>query len=388
METSPFKQSVERYESWMRSELGDELVEADLARKHELMRSGPFPFLRATFWRWCERLPSICDGIALDKVPHALAVGDIHLENYGTWRDNDGRLVWGVNDYDEAAIMPYLVDLLRLATSAEIAASGRKPLRSITLPILDGYRKGLDNPRPWVLDGSQGKPSGPRHWLREQTIVPEAERQAFWDKLEGKREEHAKRGGAGPQPRYLKALLAALPAGSTPPDLFHRAAGLGSLGRPRWVARAIWRGGLVVREAKAALPSGWTLVNKGTRAIRSMEIGTGRFRAPDPWYGVADGISVRRLSPNNRKIEAAGSPSAGKAGTEVDKKLGLDTLLDPIMLSAMGRDLAAIHLGTDLTERDLAGQIEADLRRRDDDWLERLTEKAVRAVRKDFEAWK
>ena len=76
MDTTPFKLSVQRYESWMRAELGDELVEADLDRKHEQMRSGPFPFLRATFWRWCELVPSICNGIALDKVPHALAVGD------------------------------------------------------------------------------------------------------------------------------------------------------------------------------------------------------------------------------------------------------------------------------------------------------------------------
>ena len=47
-----------------------------------------------------------------------LAVGDIHIENFGTWRDNDGRLIWGVNDFDEAAEMPYALDLVRLTTSA------------------------------------------------------------------------------------------------------------------------------------------------------------------------------------------------------------------------------------------------------------------------------
>ena len=53
-----------------------------------------------------------------------LAVGDIHLENFGTWRDADGRLVWGVNDFDEAAEMPYALDLIRLATSALVARQG------------------------------------------------------------------------------------------------------------------------------------------------------------------------------------------------------------------------------------------------------------------------
>ena len=50
-----------------------------------------------------------------------LAVGDIHVENFGTWRDAEGRLVWGVNDFDEAARMPYAIDIVRLATSAVLA---------------------------------------------------------------------------------------------------------------------------------------------------------------------------------------------------------------------------------------------------------------------------
>ena len=54
-----------------------------------------------------------------------LAVGDIHLENFGTWRDADGRLVWGVNDFDEAAQMPYVLDLVRLAASALLANPSR-----------------------------------------------------------------------------------------------------------------------------------------------------------------------------------------------------------------------------------------------------------------------
>ena len=42
---------------------------------------------------------------------------------FGTWRDKEGRLVWGVNDCDEAARMPYAVDLMRLVTSAILAQS-------------------------------------------------------------------------------------------------------------------------------------------------------------------------------------------------------------------------------------------------------------------------
>ena len=65
-----------------------------------------------------------------------LAVGDIHLENFGTWRDADGRLVWGVNDFDEAAEMPYVLDLIRLATSALVARTApRRRLLTRSVPL-------------------------------------------------------------------------------------------------------------------------------------------------------------------------------------------------------------------------------------------------------------
>jgi len=43
----------------------------------------------------------------LTDAPRLLAVGDLHVENFRTWRDAEGRLVWGVNDFDEVAEMPY-----------------------------------------------------------------------------------------------------------------------------------------------------------------------------------------------------------------------------------------------------------------------------------------
>ena len=83
------------------------------------MAADPFQFLRATYWRWAETILQVCP--ELKSAPSVLAVGDIHIENFGSWRDNEGRLVWGVNDFDEAARMPYVLDLVRLATSAVLA---------------------------------------------------------------------------------------------------------------------------------------------------------------------------------------------------------------------------------------------------------------------------
>ena len=63
------------------------------------MKEGPFPFLRATFYRWAQTWPEVSPETF--AAPVALAVGDLHVENFGTWRDVEGRLIWGVNDFDE-----------------------------------------------------------------------------------------------------------------------------------------------------------------------------------------------------------------------------------------------------------------------------------------------
>ncbi len=97
---------------------------ADLDCKHDRMKKNAFMFLRATFFRWARRIETVCPELA--GAPAVLSVGDLHVENFGTWRDAEGRLVWGINDFDEAAEIPYPFDLVRLATSArpdsEVAA--------------------------------------------------------------------------------------------------------------------------------------------------------------------------------------------------------------------------------------------------------------------------
>ena len=105
------------------------------------------------FYRWVERWPEVC--AELTGAPQVLAVGDLHIENFGTWRDAEGRLVWGVNDFDEAGPLPYTNDLVRLATSAHLAiAANHLTLapRDACVAILEGYAAGLaSGGRPFIL---------------------------------------------------------------------------------------------------------------------------------------------------------------------------------------------------------------------------------------------
>ncbi len=336
--TPSIKASVNAYEAWLQTALGDDLVKDDLKKKHQRMKEGAFPFLRATYWRWAEIIAEICPDLM--AAPPVLAIGDTHVENFGCWRDAEGRLVWGANDFDDAAVMPYPLDLVRLATSALLARKGDNPdYGQVCDSILSGYVAGLADPQPFILERDHA-------WLREAVLLPEEERAEFWSKYD-------KPDDPWIRSRYLGLLRDALPGPSAPFVAFPRSAGLGSLGRPRFVARTNWRGGPVLREAKAVVVSAWVLRHGGDPAIRIGDIAEGAFRAVDPHYRVADGVVVRRLSPSSRKIEA-------KDKNAEDKLLSLD------MLTAMGREIAACHSG----DRDRASALGEHLRRLPPGWLQ------------------
>ncbi|WP_316175451.1 DUF2252 family protein [Bradyrhizobium sp. SZCCHNRI1073] len=229
------------YEAWLRSQC--KVVEDDLLAKHQRMRKSPFALLRATYYRWARRIEEICPELA--EAPVALCVGDIHLENFGTWRDADGRWVWGVNDFDEAARMPYAFDLVRLTTSIELAPDMAIDSRDAADAILQGYRDGLKHPRPALLDEHE-------IWIRPYVKCSDDCRRAFWEEINGL-------AAADAIPSAVRKLLtASLPEQAKNAAFFHRFAGGGSRGRPRYVVVATWRGGRVVREAKALVPSAWT----------------------------------------------------------------------------------------------------------------------------------
>src|ERR1700731_1454599 len=82
--------ATQDFEQWLAKRLP--VVRQDVALKHALMAQAPFPFFRATFYRWLQHWHEACDDLA--KAPLVLGVGDLHIENFGTWRDEEGRLIW------------------------------------------------------------------------------------------------------------------------------------------------------------------------------------------------------------------------------------------------------------------------------------------------------
>ena len=152
--------ATRQFEDWLGHRT--DIVKKDLHLKHANMKAAVFPFLRATYYRWAQVWPKVCPD--LSKGPQVLAVGDLHVENFGTWRDIEGRLIWGVNDFDETHPLSYANDLVRLAVSAHLAAEGGHlalKQKDICDAILEGYREGLGKGGlPFVL-GEKNE------WLRQ-----------------------------------------------------------------------------------------------------------------------------------------------------------------------------------------------------------------------------
>ena len=166
-------------------------------------------------------------------------------------------------------------------------------------------------------------------------------------------------------------------------QFYSREAGTGSLGRPRFFGVGPWQGGLIVREAKAMVRSGWTLAHGGAHRLRCTEIATGSYRSPDPTYHLRGHVLVRRLSPNDFKIEVEQpKKNAGKRDEKVNA-LPPRQLINARMLNAMGHELASIHRGT--REKD---DIEADLEARADGWLLASVTAAAAAITAEQREWK
>ncbi|HUJ49754.1 MAG TPA: DUF2252 family protein [Bryobacteraceae bacterium] len=347
------------YEAWLANHI--DLLAPDLDRKHAAMAADVFPFLRATFYRWMQLWLELCPDE--QHAPKVLAVGDLHVENFGTWRDVEGRLVWGITDFDETFELPYTVDLVRLAASAHIALrEARLQIgpRDACDAIVAGYRKGLQiGGRPYVL--AEDHP-----WLRQMVTSILRDPEQYWEKLnslptwKGRVPKSARR-----------AIDRMLPEPGLEYRIAHRIAGLGSLGRERFVALAEYPGGMVAREAKSLAPSACVWAGKGnlSERIRYQEILNTCRRATDPFVRLKGRWIVRRLAPDCSRIELSEMP---KQRDEVK------------LLHAMGFETANVHLGTPRA-RDAILQ---HLRSRTRYWLHEASSRMVKATTDDWRLWR
>lgn len=351
--------ATKSYEAWLGKRIT--LLPADLEHKHAAMAADVFPFLRATFYRWMQFWPQICPDE--NRAPKVLAVGDLHVENFGTWRDVEGRLVWGINDFDEAYDLPYTIDLVRLSASAHIAireARLKISAREACNSILGGYKKCLR------MGGSPVILAEQHPWLRAMMTSVLRDPEQFWTKIDGLR---TWRGRVPKSAR--RAIERLLPERGLTYRIAHRIAGLGSLGRERFVGVALFDGAKIAREAKALAPSAcvWAAGGRASERILYQEILDRSVRSIDPFVHLKGRWIVRRLAPDCSRVELTSIPKEREESR---------------LLHAMGFETGNVHLGTPRAVKSILH----DLSQRPADWLHIAATNMVKATTEDWRNWR
>ncbi|MFJ1253511.1 DUF2252 family protein [Cupriavidus sp. CuC1] len=123
-----------------------------LTRKLAAIAADPFAFLRGTNHLYAA---SVGTEAALMEAPTTYVCGDLHLENMGSFKGDNGLVYFDLNDFDDAMVAPLTVDLVRLLSSLMIAAPqlglSDADARAGAEHMLDTYAAVLASGKPrWV----------------------------------------------------------------------------------------------------------------------------------------------------------------------------------------------------------------------------------------------
>src|SRR5689334_11494178 len=130
-----------------------------LQMKYDAMRGSAFAFLRGTAHLFYAQLPP---SRLLDKAPVAWLCGDLHLQNFGSYKADDRLVYFDLNDFDEACLGPCTLDLLRFAVSVLVGAGtlgyDAARARYLARRFLDAYVEAIATGKArWIdRDGATG----------------------------------------------------------------------------------------------------------------------------------------------------------------------------------------------------------------------------------------
>src|SRR3954470_20493547 len=111
--------------------------------KYRKMAFDPFAFYRGTAALFYADVTARDDAWVDERSGRIWIHGDLHAENFGTYMDSDGRLIFDVNDFDEAYIGHFTWDLQRFAASLALLgwrkALPEEDVRGLVGRYLRGY---------------------------------------------------------------------------------------------------------------------------------------------------------------------------------------------------------------------------------------------------------
>ncbi|MGB3681208.1 MAG: DUF2252 domain-containing protein [Rubrobacteraceae bacterium] len=90
--------------------------------KFRKMAASPFTFYRGSACLFYADMEKREDRWANERTGRVWIQGDLHAENFGTYMDGDGVLIFDVNDFDEAYLGHFTWDLQRMVASVALLA--------------------------------------------------------------------------------------------------------------------------------------------------------------------------------------------------------------------------------------------------------------------------
>ncbi len=312
----------------------------ELQTKMQKMAASPFAFFRGTAPLFFEDVRT-APGNRFENLAtgQTWINGDLHLGNFGGFRDANGNVVFDTNDFDEGYLGQYTWDLRRLAVSIVLAARenglGDTAQRQLVIDFTEaylnkigdfrgnndelGYRLTVDNTSGIVKDTLQKSASQTRaDLLAKYTQIADGRRRFLTtDELRPVDEATANAVRAG-MTAYLDSLAASK---RQAPDFYairdirlKLGSGIGSLGRHRYYVLIegsdIGNGDDIILQLKQTaisavaiaapgnLPA-WTYNNhEGQRAARSMKAALSNTDPLVGWTNIAgQPYLVREKSP-------------------------------------------------------------------------------------------
>jgi uncharacterized protein (DUF2252 family) len=125
--------------------------------KYDKMKADPFSFFRGSCHLFHEDWPI---GAEIDRAPQLFICGDLHLENFGTYKGADRQVYFGMNDFDEGMYTAMTRDITRLAVSVLLVGEmlGLEKVEQSVLAtnLLDNYRQTLLTGKQQSLKKAQG----------------------------------------------------------------------------------------------------------------------------------------------------------------------------------------------------------------------------------------
>lgn len=280
------------------------------------------------------------------RAPVAIPLlGDLHLENVGAHRLQDGKYVFDFNDFDEAFTGPYTWELARGAVSVRLHA------RANRLPEADQDRlarrflatylarlaqygsapKAIDEPLTAARLG----------WPAADAIedAAKADNKAFFNSWFQRGRLRPGRNVLGVDPGTAKGLMLGVETyarGRKEPatffkvkDVARRIAGLASLSRVRYLVQIEGPGPsdgddllLELKEQGPPASAPWVPAPKGSQAERVRKAWAYFVPGSDPYLGIVPGggadFLVRRLAPWRGEVEVGELRDAGRLGSFVD----------------------------------------------------------------------